>query len=339
MKKGLKTTNSSISRRRFLVSGTLAALGYLSGSAGVLLTGCGNRQSAETFVAKVQRYEDDISSAILGGLRELRITEREIGGKRIFLKPNLVEPHKKAAHINTHPLVINGAIEAFRKLGASTIIVGEGPGHVRDIHLVLENSGIGDVLSHNRVAFRDLNNDEWYSVPNAARATTMKSLIFPACLKQVDWIVSMPKLKTHHWEGVTLSMKNLFGVMPGIFYGWPKNVLHWEGIPESIIDITATLRPDFAIADGVVGMEGDGPIMGKPKHAGVIVMGRNLTAVDGTCARIMGIDPRKVGYLRIAGKHLGPIRESEILQRGETVASVRTPFELVDSIPALRSLK
>ena len=74
----------------------------------------------------------------------------------------------------------------------------------------------------------------------------------------------MPKLKTHHWAGVTLSLKNFFGCMPGRVYGWPKNVLHVRGIPESILDINAAVRPHLAIVDGIVGMEGDGPIMGDP---------------------------------------------------------------------------
>ena len=127
----------------------------------------------------------------------------------------------------------------------------------------------------------------------------LKTLSFPVTLQQVDWIVSLAKLKTHHWAGVTLSLKNLFGVMPGIVYGWPKNVLHQAGIQPCILDIAATLKPHFAIVDGIVGMEGDGPIMGTPKEAGVLVMGRNLTAVDATCARIMGIDPYRVKYLSL----------------------------------------
>jgi len=110
-------------------------------------------------------------------------------------------------------------------------------------------------------------------------------------LKEVHWIVSVAKMKTHHIAGATLSMKNLFGVMPGIYYGWPKNVLHHAGIENSILDINATLKPHFAIVDGIVGMQGDGPIMGDPKQAGVLVMGRNLAAVDATCCRIMGIVP------------------------------------------------
>ncbi|HKY56202.1 MAG TPA: DUF362 domain-containing protein, partial [Anaerolineales bacterium] len=168
---------------------------------------------------------------------------------------------------------------------------------------------------------------------------SMRTLTFPALFKEVDWIVSVAKMKTHHWTGATLSMKNLFGVMPGIYYGWPKHMLHMAGIQNSILDINATLKPHFAIVDGIVGMEGDGPIMGDPKKAGVLVMGRNLPAVDATCCRIMGIDPYKVSYLERADNWLGPISEAAIEQRGETIASVRTDFNLIESIPAHRGLR
>ena len=86
-------------------------------------------------------------------------------------------------------------------------------------------------------------------------------------------------------------------------------------------------------------MEGNGPIMGTPKRAGVLVMGRNLSAVDATGARIMGIDPQKVPYLAEASGVLGAIRETEIRQRGETVASVRDDFALVEKITAQKGIR
>jgi len=135
-----------------------------------------------------------------------------------------------------------------------------------------------------------------------------------------------------------LSMKNLFGVMPGIVYGWPKNVLHWAGVPQCIFDINATVRPHLAIVDGIVGMEGDGPIMGTPILSNVVVMGRNLPAVDATSCRIMGIDPEKIGYLQKASFHLGAIRERNITQRGASIASVQKKFRLFDHIPAHRDI-
>lgn len=328
--------HNRISRREFLWK--TAAGGALLVSGGTLLQHAMHRQRAATFISRISSYEADIATTIRAGLRELGITPQEIKGKRILLKPNLVEPSAGISHICTHPLVVRGAIEAFLSWGAARVTVADGPGHCRDSYLVLEESGMRDVLLEDRIPFVDLNYDAFYTVPNMGRHTKLDTLTFPAACQQADWIVSMPKLKTHHWAGVTLSMKNLFGVMPGIVYGWPKNVFHFAGIDKTIHDINATLRPHFAIVDGIVGMEGDGPIMGTPRHAGVLVMGRNLPAVDATCSRIMGIDPNRIAYLAAAGK-LGPIDEPAIEQRGEKVAAVRTDFALLDHIHAHRGLR
>ncbi len=331
-------SDHGLTRREFLLSILVASAFALSGV--TLFRKWRHRTwKAGTFISRVAEYEADLSSVIVSGMRELGVTEQEITGKRILLKPNLVEPRADAVHINTHPLIVHGAAEAFLSLGAASVVVAEGSGHCRDSLRTLEESGMAEVLLEDRIPFVDLNCDDVYTVPNAGRHSPLKTLTFPVALRQADWIVSMPKLKTHHWTGVTLSMKNLFGVMPGMFYGWPKNVLHSAGIGKCILDINATLKPHFAIVDGIVGMEGDGPIMGSPRPAGVLVMGRNLTAVDATCTRIMGLNPQKVRYLKAASFKLGPIREKSILQHGETINSVRTNFALIDKIPAHKRLR
>ena len=118
--------------------------------------------------------------------------------------------------------------------------------------------------------------------------------------------------------------------MPGVVYGWPKNVLHHAGIGGSIVDIVAAVKPHLAIVDGIIGMEGDGPIMGTPRHAGVLVMGTNLPAVDATCARLMEINPWRIDYLVASSGRLGPIAERHIDQRGESIMAMRQRFELLD---------
>jgi hypothetical protein len=138
----------------------------------------------------------------------------------------------------------------------------------------------------------------------------------------------MPKMKTHHWAGATLSMKNLFGIVPGGVYGWPKNVLHWAGIHQSIADLHSLFPKHFAIVDGIVGMDGNGPIQGRPKPAGVIVSGHDPVAVDATCCRIMQIEPSRIEYLTLAGGLEG-IAEENIQQIGEKPDSVETRFELI----------
>ncbi len=128
----------------------------------------------------------------------------------------------------------------------------------------------------------------------------------------------------------TLALKNLFGTLPGVCYGWPKNELHWRGIDNSIVDITCTRTPELAIVDGIVGMEGDGPLNGTPKPMGVVVMGCDLAAVDATCCRLMQLDPEKVAYLMLGNqKKLCHMAEKKIRQVGETIAERAQPFDTV----------
>ena len=155
--------------------------------------------------------------------------------------------------------------------------------------------------------------------------------------EETDVMVSLAKLKNHVTAGVTLSMKNLFGILPGICYGWPKNELHWRGIHNSIVDIALTRTPELAIVDGIIGMEGDGPLNGKAKPFGALVMGHDLVAVDATCCRLMMLDPEKIGYLVLgAMKKLGRMKETDIAQLGESISSLAQPFEMVPHLDELR---
>jgi uncharacterized protein (DUF362 family) len=324
-------------RRAFLRNLIAAPLGMAWGG---LFLACGKKRlQANAFIGKADHYGADLALLIRSGLQELGVAAEEIRGKRILLKANLVEPHKEADHIVTNPAVVSAAAEVFLSLGAARIIVAEAPGHCRDTYMALEESGFDGLFTDRRISFADLNYDEWWLAPNLGRTTSMGSFVLPATLKQADWIVSMPKLKTHHWVGATLSMKNLFGILPGEFYGWPKNIIHTAGINNTVFDINSTLHPHFAIVDGIVGMEGDGPIMGTAKKAGILAMGRNLPAVDATCARLMGINPYKIRYLANSDGKLGPIGEAQIGQRGEKWQSVRTDFQLLDYIEAHRGLR
>ncbi len=62
-------------------------------------------------------------------------------------------------------------------------------------------------------------------------------LWLPRTVLEAGFLVYVPKIKTHHWSGITLSMKNMFSVVPGTRYGWPKSILHGKGIQESIRDL------------------------------------------------------------------------------------------------------
>jgi uncharacterized protein (DUF362 family) len=277
-------------------------------------------------------YDADLGDLIFRGLQ---ILEPAVAGKRVFLKPNLVE-YEPGTPINTDPMVVAGAADAFLRAGAREVVVGEGPGHRRDIEYLLTATGLYDRLVDLKIRFVDLNHDDVAVRPLRSRFTGLDSIALPLELLRSDVIVSLPKLKTHHWAGMTASMKNFFGVVPGAVYGWPKNLLHFRGIAQSILDVVATVRPHFTIVDAITCMEGDGPIMGRARHLGFLAMGADLAAVDATCARIIGLDPAKMEYLAWSSEFLGNIAERRIEQRGEAPGRYRTVFDVVDHIKPLR---
>jgi uncharacterized protein (DUF362 family) len=255
-------------------------------------------------------------------------------GKRVVLKPNLVEFDSKTA-INTDPRFTLAARELFLKLGAASVLIAEGPGHRRDTWDLAEQAGYRTLFPDFDRNFTDLNLDD----VEARRAFgDSMDLYLPKTILEADLVVSLAKMKTHHWAGATLSMKNFFGIVPGSIYGWPKNLLHHQGIEKSIVELNRLVRNTFAIVDGVVAMEGNGPIQGTPIEMGTIVMGRDLPAVDATCARLMRLDPEQMGYLTSAAKlGLGTIAASAIDQRGEKIAELARPFAVVPQFNWLRT--
>jgi uncharacterized protein (DUF362 family) len=277
-------------------------------------------------------YAVDFADLVTRGFRELGVS---VAGKRVLLKPNMVE-YEPGTAINTHPLLVAGAAVACRRAGAADVVVAEGPGHRRDIEYLITSNGLYDQLKEHKLRFVDLNHDDVHEVALRSWFTGMRSLALPVELARADFIISMPKLKTHHWAGMTCSMKNLFGVLPGAVYGWPKNILHVHGIQNSILDLNTTVRPSLTIVDAVTAMEGDGPIMGKPRALGFVAIGTDFPAVDATCARIIGLDPQKIEYLAKAGDFLGNIDDRKIEQRGELPSRYATRFDVIPALEGLR---
>jgi uncharacterized protein (DUF362 family) len=331
------SNKTSADRREFLA---IAAAGALAGFAGYT-GGRSDRKKPEfavpfagrtshVAIVKAPSYSHDLADRMLRGISECGL---DVKGKNVLLKPNFVEfdPH---TCINTDVAVVAAALEVFRSLGAASVRIGEGPGHRRDTYAMAELTRYRSEIPRFDDVFVDLNRDDVSPIRNFAGHD---QFYFPHAVLAADLIVSLAKMKTHHWAGATLSMKNFFGTVPGSIYGWPKNELHYIGIPKSIVELNRVFGPkSFALVDGIVGMEGNGPIQGTPKSVGVLVMGSDLPAVDATCCRIMGIDPSKVEYLEMAHDRLGVTDASRIEQRGETIASVRTNFQLIKQFTQLR---
>src|ERR1700693_1169364 len=219
------------------------------------------RSVSRVAIRCVASYQAELVEPMIEALREFDLPIR---GKTILLKPNFVGPDPQN-QINTHPAVVAAARESFLKLGAERVLLGDGPALDRDTEGIAESMHLRDYVGPLTKCFVDLNADTPRKTLLRTNASTLKHLYFPETVLGADLVFSMPRMKTHHWAGVTLSLKNMFGVVPGNCYGWPKNILHWAGITRSLLDINSTVRPGFAIVDGIVGMEGNGPTQGTPK--------------------------------------------------------------------------
>jgi uncharacterized protein (DUF362 family) len=282
-------------------------------------------------VIRASDYAADLTGIVRAILAEHKV---EVRDKRVLLKPNLVE-FSAGAPINTNPVFVAAVYEAFQAAGAAQVWIAEGPGHRRITMELADAAGFFTAIPGFEKCFVDLNLDEVVLRRIAEPSSSLTKLYLPRTAFACDLLVSLPKMKTHHWVGATLSMKNLFGLVPGGVYGWPKNVLHWAGIDESIVDLHQLFPRQFAIVDGIEAMQGNGPILGVTKHAGVVVAGAYPPSVDATCCQIMGIDPGMIKYLDLVSRKTG-WRWHDVRQIGELTRAVHTPFDLPPGFERLR---
>jgi uncharacterized protein (DUF362 family) len=284
-------------------------------------------------ILRADEYSEQLARDLMNGLR---LFDLNVRGKTVLLKPNLVD-FLPGVPINTHPLLVAAAAECFRRLGAASVVVGEGPGHQRDTELVLSESGFRNLLDERRIPFVDLNRDQLVKTKLRANYTGLGHLWLPHTVLNANIVVSMPKVKTHHWSGVSLGMKNLFGVVPGAKYGWPKNILHWRGIEPSIVDICATVPIHFVIADAISAMEGNGPLAGSSRALGKVILADDPVAADATCARLMGFAPEMIAHIHETAKFLGNAAPELIDQLADPVTLPEMPFRTVPEFDYLRA--
>lgn len=139
---------------------------------------------------------------------------------------------------------------------------------------------------------------------------------------KADTLISVAKLKTHMMTGITCNLKNLFGSNPTTL----KAVYH-PRLDDVITDIVGVKIPQLCIVDGIIAMEGAGPVNGVPKPLGLLVVGNDVVATDHACAQIMGFNPKRINHLRLAAKDGFGNMSYEVF--GERIEDVKTPFAFI----------
>lgn len=273
-------------------------------------------------------YDGDV----LGAIRQLwrDANAPELQNANVVVKPNLVD-FVAERPCYTMPQVVEALIQFLRdEARVKKIVVAEGTTFRRDPHALLLETGYRDMLERQRVEFVDLNYDDLVAIPLRGGYAKLEQLFMARTVAEADALISVPKLKTHHWTRISGSIKNLFGIVPGAKYGFPKNTLHVHGIDAFLAELVDSLPTPkrFALVDGIVGLQGDGPLFGTPVASGALVGGRDFLAVDATCARLMGLDPAAIEILAfMAWAGLGQMDASRIELRGAALESLRKSFE------------
>jgi uncharacterized protein (DUF362 family) len=256
-----------------------------------------------------------------------------ISGRTVIIKPNLVGGRTADSGITTDAEAVRAVVDRALASGASQVLIVEGGNPAApfnacgyDFFRTYDPGG--------RVALVDLTMQPLTLAPVPGNGIAYRRIYLPAIVADPNAVfISVGKLKTHSEVGVTLSTKNLFGLPPVRVYFLPdapqyapRYHLHDRGAHQSIVDLLSTRRVDFAVVEGIWGMEGDGPTLGMPIRADIAIAGRNAIAVDRVCLDVMQLSPDRAQYLTYAsGIGLGPAALSQIEIAGDPYAYPR-PF-------------
>lgn len=220
------------------------------------------------------------------------------GKKTALLKPNIVIPAKPSSAIITHPAVVEACINVLIKNGLKEIIIGEGPGVGQDEIKAFEVSGYNKLALQKNIKLINLNKADRIDLK-----WKYGTIRIPKIVLEADLYVNLPKMKTHGQTVVTLSMKNQKGILSRA----DKQKFHKLGLHEPLVELAKIVKPHLIIVDAIEGMEGEGPLNGKKKKVGALVIGTNLVETDVACCNIMGIDYEKVEHINEGIKqHIGP---------------------------------
>jgi len=263
-------------------------------------------------------------SEIIKNVFEIFGVEDKVKDKKVLVKPNILGPFPPERGVTTDPKVISAIVQELKKCGSKEIVVGDNSGSIHfDPLKIAKITGILDA------------SDGCYS--NIAREVLevrveskfIDELFISKIVKEADYIINVPKFKTHNLTTITGAIKNMFGIIPG----GKKAQLHTlnrsiNEFAELLVDIYQIRVPDLNIMDAIIGMEGAGPTNGKIRIINKIISSENGISLDSVMAAMMGLKPDTIELLQVAKKrNLGKIDISNITINGEleVISGFKTP--------------
>jgi len=282
-------------------------------NAKVSIVKCDNYQ-AKLVESRVREVID-----LLGGIKSFIKS-----GSRVLVKPNILMGKGPEFGIDTHPEVVRAVIRILKDINCN-IFVGDGPcvwgDVIADVDEVYRRSGIAGVCE-----------DEGVSLVKFDKRRMRKEFPLTIWLDDCDYLVNIPKFKTHSLTLLTGGIKNLFGLVSGTFKTeLHKNYFDINDFSRILVDIYQEAKPALTVIDGIVAMEGDGPgSSGKLRNLGLLLAGSDCVALDSLMAKIIGVRPQDVlSTLEAEKRKLGVADFNHIDILGERLEDLNiSPFIL-----------
>jgi uncharacterized protein (DUF362 family) len=236
-------------------------------------------------------------------------------GADVAVKPNLGWDKLIPGAISA-PWVVEGVILAIRERVGRVFLV-ESDQVVTDVERTLRLTGLDRVCRLHGVEWCNMSRGTTVRVRDDGRPV-LRDVNLPEILTRTE-LVTVPLLKTHNKTTVTGALKNQWGCLETL-----RHTFHLV-LPEAITDVNVLVQPRFAVMDGTIGLEGNGPKSGRPREANLVLASANLVGLDATAARLMGFEPAGIAHLvRAAGAGLGALEDVEVV--GSAVSALCQRF-------------
>lgn len=257
-----------------------------------------------------------IAIGLLGGI-ETVVKKGDV----VLIKPNLCCPKSAETGATTDPRIISTMIEIVKDADGKPI-VGESPISGYDMEQVFDVTGVRQIAEEAGAKVVNLNEDSpvEVTIPNA---DVLYSVKVAKTVLDSKVIIGLPKMKTHLNTIVSLSLKNMKGVM----WNYEKYKSHIKGLNQAIVDLNSLLKPHLVVMDGLIAMEGRGPTSGDPVEINLIIASKDPVAADAVASTIMGFSPEKIKHIKLAAERgLGLMDLNRIKILNEPIENVKRRF-------------
>lgn len=261
--------------------------------------------------------EEEVYASICRHMDHLNIAADLQPGMTVLLKPNLVLAKKPEYAATTHPVLIKAVVRWLLEQKITRIIIADSPGGLYQAEYLKSIYSACGLTCPELAPY--LNQDFGFETVPTRKGFANHSFPIIHPIQKADYIINLPKLKTHAMTGLSGGIKNLFGSIPGLQK--PQMHYRWPQLPDfsnMLLELAQTVHPDLTIIDAIIGMEGNGPTGGTPKNLGLILASKDVYTQDWFAASCIGLEPSSVAMLQLA-KEQGLIHPDAIQLAGDAL--------------------